>query len=260
MKRFSNRFGFAALLNILLPGAGHIFWRDYLFGIFVLSIALLAAALFFVCLVIALPTVVKIVLLGLPLVFWLFTFADLRRTMHRRALATSRSPNTATAYLLVALIFQAAAPVAPLNFGLRNRPHGFLASGSSLAPLLRDGDPALAAAFPYFVNVFFLERPIWHKLPSPGDLVRFSGDDGQVRIGVVLGREGERVSVVDGSVTGDGSFSFDKVGGRLRLQGNMPLTAVEPGSILVATLNLGAVDRAYQVPIGRLIGKVYRLF
>jgi hypothetical protein len=42
--------------------------------------------------------------------------------------------------------------------------------------------------------------------------------------------------------------------------GEMSLTLVDPGSILVATLENGKVHRVRQVPLGDVIGKVHRLF
>jgi signal peptidase I len=260
MQRFGETFGFAALLNLLLPGAGHVFWRDYLFGVFVFLIALLSATLFFFSLIFPLPPVVKLVLFGLPTLFYLATFLDLRKTLRKRGPRVRRSPRLVLVFLGLGLAAQFLAPLAPGNFALRNLPSIYTVTGNSLAPLLRDGDLAMADASHYYLHVFFVDHPIWRRQPDLGAIVRFADDNGRNRSGIVVGRPGERVEIDDGLLYVNGVSVPDAFDHRLHLSGDIPLTVAQPGSILVATLKTGAVDEVYQVYGDRVAGKVYRLF
>ena len=91
MKRFKDSISFAALLNLLLPGLGHSYWRDYTFGLFIFLILLVAATLFFVSFLVTLPVLVKIILFGLPTLFYIFSFLDLARTLRRHGGVSNRS-------------------------------------------------------------------------------------------------------------------------------------------------------------------------
>ena len=75
---------FAIVLNLLLPGLGHIYWGEFLFGVFVFLIMLISVILFFVSFFLSLSLVPKIILLATPLLFYLFTFVDLVKVVRRR--------------------------------------------------------------------------------------------------------------------------------------------------------------------------------
>lgn len=259
MKRWKDSHGFALLLNLLLPGAGHFYWRDYVFGVFVFLILLMAAALFFVSFLVHIPTAGKAALFALPAIFYLFTFVDLARTVNKKKYQNRRTLTAAILFLIIAALFQVLAPITPLNFTLRNKPGVFRVGDNGLAPILRSGDFARSNPLAYRVNMFFLDQSIWIAVPDRGDIVRFLDRNQQERTGLVLGLSNEEVEIIDGQLRVRGfPQPFSAAG--LSLRGDMPLTLVDSGSILVANFNLGAVDRAIQVPLDQLTGKVSKLF
>ncbi|MCP4685947.1 MAG: hypothetical protein GY867_10965 [bacterium] len=260
MKRLKDSSGFGLLLNLLLPGAGHIYRREYAFGSFVFLILLLAAALFFASFLAPIPVPLGAALFALPVVFYLFTFVDLARTMKRNRDVAGRSSLVAASFLLATVVFQLAAPVTPVNFAARNTPEVYRTGDNRLAPMLRSGDFALTNPLAYRANLFFFDLPVWHELPNRGDLVRFVDRDSSVHTGLVLGLSDEEVEVIEGQLRANGFPVLLKTSGNLRLTGDMPLTLVEPSSILVASFNLGAVDRTRQVSLDNLTGRVSRLF
>lgn len=250
----------ALLLNLGIPGLGHIFVREYLFGVFVFLIMLIASILFFVSFFLSLSFWPKLILLVLPMVFYLFTFVDLHRVAKARIGGLERSKKAILVFLAVALVFQVLAPIAPLNFGLRNAPEVFTLDDNSLSPVYSQGNVLKASSLAYAVNIFFLKRPIFHALPARYDLVRFTDADGVVRNGIVLGLPNERVQMVDGVLVVDDFPVFNEPPGGLVLLGDCPLTYVESYSILVATLHLGTVDTAYMVSLTDVVGRIDKLF
>jgi len=260
MKRFKDSLGFGLLLNLLLPGAGHIFWKEYTFGVFIFLIMLMAAALFFVSYLVYIPIALKTALFVLPAVFYLFTFVDLARSIRKKRDHSRRTPMVAVVFLLVVVIFQVAAPITPVNFLWRNTPEIYRTGDNHLAPMLRSGDIAWTNSLAYQANLFFFDRPVWHELPERGDMVRFIDRDSSTQTGFVLGLSDEEVEVVDGRLLVGGFPRLLDSHGGLRLSGDMPLTLVAPNSILVISLNLGAIDRTRQVPLDNLKGRVSQLF
>lgn len=260
MKRSTDSFSFAALLNLLLPGAGHIFWRDYLFGVFTFLIALLAACLVFFAFLVPLPLSVKIVLFSLPATFYLASFVDLYKTVQKKGRISKRGPRAAGIFLASAFVIQLAAPVAPGFMVLLNHPSISRVASNDLAPDLRRGDRVLCVAAAYRLKIPFLPQPVWYNTPRAGEMVSFTDFDEHPRIGLVIARAGEYAEIVDGDLWINGDVQTDVFPAQLRVSGDMPLTVAEPGSILVATLKLGALDQTYQVGGERLTGKVYRLF
>ncbi|MBU0982583.1 MAG: hypothetical protein KKA42_01845 [candidate division Zixibacteria bacterium] len=260
MKRFKDTFGFAVILNLLLPGLGHVFWRDYLFGVFVFLILLIAVALMFVSFLVSLPLTAKLVLFGLPVLFFAFTFVDLSKTVNRRFHNSRRSRTAAFAFLGSVLAFQLLVPFTPGNFLLRNRPELFRQPDHHLSPLHSKGDLLVTNRMAYTVDLFFAERPLLHDLPRVGEIVRFDDRQSVRRTGLVLGPPGSDVQMIDGQLVIDGSTVSPAVLESLNLNGDMPLTLVEQASILVVTLTLGAVDGVYQVPVDHLVGRVDQLF
>ncbi|MBD3257897.1 hypothetical protein GF377_05645 [candidate division GN15 bacterium] len=264
MKRFKNRIGFALGLNVLCPGLGHVYSRDTLFGVFVFLIALLTSVVFFVSLIIDLPLVVKLILFGLPLLFYIATFFDLHRSIRKRRVREigrlNRSGYTALVFLAVGVIFQLLAPVAPGNYLLRNAPVVFTTSSNDFSPVLSRGELACASALGLRSEIFFLDRPVWHRLPDRGTLVRFANANNQMKIGVVLGHPYDAVEVVDGVLFIDGELQRSTLVNSPLTNGDVPLTTTDAGSILVATLKLGDVDSVLQVSLRDVTGSVAPLF
>ena len=134
---------------------------------------MLGAIVFFLSVLVSLPLAAKIVLLGLPLIFYLLTLVDLGRSVNKKPTRKVRSRPAAAVFLLVGLLFQLAAPIAPANYLLRNRPHVFRVETNALSPWLTRGDHALSSALCYRANVFFVDSPIYLQYPRPGRVVRF---------------------------------------------------------------------------------------
>lgn len=261
MKRFKDRSSFAFLLNLFCPGLGHLYWREYIFGIFIFLVTLLAAALFFFSILISLPTTLKVALFGLPLIFYLFTFVDLGRAVNRKKGISNRSITVAVIFVVVASSYQVLAPIAPINFLLRNRPEIFRMPDNSLSPYLARGDVAAATPLAYKANLFFLERPVWHHSPRRGDIVRATDLSNTFsHTGLVLGLPGEGVEIIDGQLYVNEFPQPPLMPGGRPFAGDMSLTIVDQESILIAELNLGVVNRTYQVPLEGITGQVHRLF
>jgi hypothetical protein len=250
---------FALLLNLLLPGLGHVLWREYLFGVFIFLITLIAAVLFVVTYFIHLASWARLVLLALPGVFYLFTFFDLNKTVRTRQKQFRPHVRTAAVLLLLGLTYQLLAPSAVGNFLWRNSPELFTIDDSRFAPVLSRGDLAVANPLAYRVDIAVLDRPVFHQFPRRFDLVRFN--TGARRLtGLVVGQPAEAVEISAGVVVANGAPVFARGNARLLLQGEWPLTSSDDYSILVATLNLGIIDSVHQVPLPMVAGKVSRLF
>ena len=67
--KFAGYLWYGLLLHVLFPGLGHIYFREILFGIFVLLVWFIASVLFYVSYLVQLPILAKTVLLWLPMVF-----------------------------------------------------------------------------------------------------------------------------------------------------------------------------------------------
>jgi len=106
MKRWQDRYSFAALLNLLLPGLGHCFWREYLFGVFIFLIMLITVLLFYVSMIISLPYGFKLVLFILPAIFYLFTFFDLKNVVNKKRKKPSSNQKYGIAILFLQLLFK----------------------------------------------------------------------------------------------------------------------------------------------------------
>ncbi|MEW6049544.1 MAG: hypothetical protein AB1644_00535 [Candidatus Zixiibacteriota bacterium] len=254
-----KRISVAWLLNLLLPGLGHALWREWLFGLFIFLIMLIAVVLFVVTLLVPLSAVVKVLLLGLPLVFYLFSFVDLARTVRMRRSNVMISSRRMLICLAVGIAYQFLSPSAPLNIGLNNLPELYRQSDSRLTPLFHRGDLLEASHMSYFVKLMFFERPIMHSLPQRYDIVRFEAPDKVRHAGVVLGRSGESIEMAEGVLVVNGLPDLTNGPEGISLTGDCPLTVVRDYSILVATMNSGAVDKLYQVPFSDIVGKVSRL-
>ncbi len=241
-----------------MPGLGHAFIGEFLFGLFVFLVMLIAVALLVVSYMVTLPKLAVWALLGLPLLFYLFSFVDLAKATKSRQSKTVRTRRGLLIFLAVGVAYQALAPSAPANFAFRNIPDVFTQQDNKLSPLYRKGDLLKASRLAYFLNVIVVARPILHALPERYDLVRFR-KEGKTDIGLVVGLPGEQVEIANGALTVNGTPELSGMNS-ITLSGNWPETSADSYSLLVATLNLGTVEHVYQISFGELVGKVSTLF
>ncbi len=260
MKQFKGSFGFAHLLNLLVPGLGHAFWGEYLFAAFVFLIMLVAATLFFFCFLISLPIGLKAFLFGLPALFYLFTFVDLHRAIGKRLGKVKRSVRGAWLVLVVGTACQLVLPITPVNFLLRNIPDFTSVDDASLKPLMATGEIGYVNTLAYEANLFFFDETFTHSLPERWDLVQYRDPEAGATIGLVVGISNEELAFVNDTLFVDGYPLDDADQAAPVAGGEMSLTLVDPGSILVATLENGRVRQVRQVPIRDVIGKVHGLF
>jgi hypothetical protein len=251
-------FAFAVILNLLCPGLGHAFWKDYSFGVFVFLVMLLSAVLGLVSFLLALSVWAKLALFGLPFVFFVFTFADLRRAIRTRK-TTSRTSRTTAAFLIGAIVWQCLSPLAPVNFAVRNSPELFRLQDNSLSPRFHKGDLLWSNALAYRVAIFFVSRPVLYALPQHGEIVRFVDSAGHRGVGVAIGLPDEQVELSEGILMVNGMPEDVTAMFGTPVSGKVPLTEVERTSILVATIRLGSINQVYQVPVTDILGKVRRL-
>ena len=261
-RAFTSTIAFGFLLHLFFPGLGHVYWREYVFGLFVFLITLIGAGLFFFSFVISIPFWVKCVLLGLPILFCLFSFFDLARSIRARQAGAARSGTVAGVFAGVALLFQIFAPISPVNFFYRNPPEIYVASDNSLAPVFRKGDVLLANRLAYVVDIALLRSfaggPMVHSLPDRCQIVRFQDSLGNHRSGLVIGLPGEMIEVRSGALLADGV----PVGNcpPLLKTGDLSLTVVSERHILLARCTWGSVEQVWKVSPFDITGKVSRLF
>ena len=256
MNRYS--FTFAALLNLLAPGLGHAFWKEYSFGVFIFLVMVLSAILMLVSFLLPLSPLAKLALFGLPMLFYLFTFVDLKRVV-RTQTSVRRTTRVTMAFLVGCMAWQCLSPLAAVNFVGRNAPEVFRQADNSLSPRFRQGDLLWSNSLAYRASIFFLTRPQLYALPEHGELVRFVDSTGQRRVGIAIGLPGEQIEVADGILMAN-SLPFDltaSLGGPV--SGRVELTTVGGVSILVATVRLGSIDKLHQVPVTDIRGKVRKL-
>ncbi len=258
--RFPDSFIAAWLLNILLPGLGHVFWKEFSFGLFIYLITLLAGVLYVALLFVPMPYFAEMLILWLPLVFYLFTFIDLARTVKRKRKTFSRTMRRIFLFLLIGVVYQIISPAAVLNIAWRNRPEIYTMQNNRLNPRFATGDVLKTDRLEYMIDIAFVGKPILHHMPERFEMVRFVDDQGTRRTGFVLGLPYESVMVADGLVVvNDLPDPHDGPLG-VSLRGDWPLTVAGQYSILVATANLGSVDQVYEIGLDQLIGKVDKLF
>jgi signal peptidase I len=260
IERFKERIGFGLLLNLILPGAGHVYWREYLFGTFVFLVMTIAAVLLFFSFLVELPVGIRMMLFGLPTVFYVFSYVDLWRSIRRSGRKEARSVPGAWAFFLIAMAVCLVLPLSPVNLVLRNLPEIVRVEAGQLRPVLNDGDVCLVNRAAYRVNLFFLDEPYPRRAPVRWDLVRFRDGSRSPQTGLVLGNSGEEVVFFNDSLFVDGYPVPGPKTFSLGSGGQVPLTHVEPNGILVATLKRGAIEGASQISPRDVIGKVHRLF
>lgn len=257
--RFRHSQFLGGLSNLLLPGLGHYLWGDKLFGVFVFLIMILAAILAATSLLLPLPALAVWILLGLPIVFYVFSFADLARLIKRKRGKHEISSNAARVALGVGLLYQLLAPTAVVNFGIRNAPEFFVVGTDNLSPLLPPRQLVTATSISYYVNIPFIKRPIYHALPERCDVVQYRIESGRKRVGVVIGLPGETVSVDSGFIVVNGSPIGEPLPKGLDA-GSLPLTTVGDYSILVGDFDYGKIVSANQVSLMDVTGKVRRFY
>lgn len=248
------------LLHLLLPGLGHVLVREYAFGLFVFLVTLLAVVLFFVSFLAPIPTLAEFILLGLPVVFYLFTFFDLARSMRKRHFVQGWS-RRAWVLVVIGVAYQVLSPTGGVNFVIRNHPDLFILADTRFAPKYGEGEVMVTNPLAYKVNLAFVDRPFLTEMPARYDLVRVTDSHGRSRSGLVLGLPGENVQVIDGVVIVNGvpdPEQLQPLGSVLR--GESPLTFVDEFSILLANIRLGAVVDVTVVPLANVDGEVSALF
>ena len=260
LRRFANSKFSGLILHLLLPGAGHVHFREYVFGIFVMLVWLIAAALFYLSFVIELNQWAKLILFGLPLVFYFFTFFDLLQSLKKKKDFKPRGPVFSAIIYAVAFVYQILAPAAPLNFLMANGPIAFVLNNHRLSPLHSDGTLMKVSRLAYQIDIVGFDKPIFHHVPERYDLVRYVSDNGLKDNAVVLGLPQEEIEIIEGTVIINGIPDFKGWIGGLTFNGNWPAEEAGSQELIVATLNLGAIDKIIQVPFTKLIGKVEPVF
>ncbi len=248
------------ILNLIMPGLGHFFWKEYIFGLFVFLIVLIGVILFFVSFFIELSTGLIVGLLALPVIFYFFTFVDLLKTIKEKSKTTHRTRNTAFIFIVVGLVFQVFAPITPTNFIIRNFPDYFIVEQNNLSPLYHQGDILKADRLAYIVDIFFLEKPLLTDLPSRYEIIRFHNANNVKKVGLVIGLPKEEIEMVNGILLVDGNPDLNLPPGNLSFIGDLEWTRVDDYSIFVATLKLGTIDNVYEIDFSDIIGKVEKVF
>lgn len=248
-----NSLWFAYLLNIVTPGLGHAYYREILFGIFIFLIMLTASALFFLSFFVPLPVMAKLALFGLPSIFFIFSFVDLRRSVRTRREKNPPTARRAMFFLALGCLYLFAAPSSPGNFLLRNAPD-FFTTDNSIVPLQKAGHLAFANRLSYTANIFFVDQPVVHNLPERFDIVRFH-DQSAERTGVIVAFPGEALEIAEGTMYIDGVPLMGSNPVLSKLAGDWPLTSTPGRSMLVATLHLGQVSQVYTVLWIDIVGK-----
>ncbi len=243
-----------------MPGLGHILWKEYIFGVFVFLIVLIGVILFFVSFFMDLSVLAISAMLTLPLIFYVFTFLDLLKTIKQKSQAVQRSSRTVLIFLSIGILFQIAAPITPLNFMIRNFPEYFVVEHNNLSPLFQQGTILKADRLAYIVDIFFLEKPLLKDLPRRYDPIRFVGEHNVHQVGLVLALPTEEFEMSQGVVVINGNPDINLPPGNLMFMGDIELTRINDYSILVGTLKLGTLDKIYEIPFKDIIGKVEKVF
>ena len=197
--------------------------------------------------------------MGLPLIFYLFTFFDLFRIIRKRRGQVKKTLKAVTVFILIGLSYQVFAPNAAGNFILKNFPEIFTMSDNRLSPLYVRGDYLKASRLAYSIDIVGLDERLMHTMPERYDFIRFT-DSGTYHTGIVVGLRGEDIQIDDGIVLSYDYAIFDEVPPGLHISGDWPLTSADSYSILVATLQFGSIVQVKKVSLYQVVGKVERLF
>ncbi len=237
-----------------------MFWKEYAFGLFVFIVMFLASVLYLLSFVVTIPGLVITVLLGLPMVFYIFSFLDLKRAMQKKRGKLKPTQRAVTIVLIVGFLYQILAPSAPINFFIRNYPEPFVMEDNRLSPFLRKGDLLRASRLAYRVDFIPLGRPLMYNLPTYFEIVRFKDTLDVKRVGMVVGLPGDYIEVADGELVVNGLQKYKSTAVSDQLGGYWELTEVGEYSILIAITSLGRVEKMYQTKLSDLIGKVGPLY
>jgi len=262
LTRFGYSTVFSCFLHLLCPGLGYFLWKDYLFGLFVFLIGVIATGLAVLTLFVSLPLIAKTLLFGLPILFYLVSFIDLVRSIHKKRGSVSPSVRLPLLFLLVGLGFQLLVPLAPASFLIRNHPDVFRSAGNDFSPLFHRGELMTASRLAYTADLglepFGLIGRVLHSLPERCDILRYFDRNGKKQVGLVIGLPGESVGLVDGILSVNG-WPVDYCS-EVRIGGDWPLTTVDERSIMVARLQLGSIKEVAEVQPSDIIGKVSPIF
>ena len=233
-----------------------MFVREYLFGLFVLLVMLLASVLAVAVFFIDLSRWGTVLLLAVPIIFYIFTFADLKKHV---AQTKNRNLSSALGYLFIGIgiAYQLFAPSSPLNVVWRNHPTLVIANESYAPPTIRKDDWLFVNRAAYILEIAYLSQPLIHDVPDRYEIVYFEGESRRREIGLVLGFPREQIEISDSLLLVDGAPDFDLPPRGVALTGEWPLTFVDDGSMLIATLHFGRIDRLEMVPVTRLIGRIF---
>jgi hypothetical protein len=260
ISNYANSKWFAFLLNLMLPGAGHFFYREYIFGVFIWLIWLIAAGLFYLSFLIELNFLAKVLLFSLPLVFYFFTFFDLASSIKRKKTHKLRNFSFSVSIFAVSFVYQVFAPTAPLNFMIANGPVPFVLNDNRLAPIHSKGTLMKASRLAYKADIIGFSKPIFHHFPERYDIVRYQSENGSLKNAVAIGLPQEVIEIVEGTVIINGLPDFEGWIGGVSFTGNYPPETVTENSLLVATLKLGSIDELFQIHLQNVVGKVEPVF
>ena len=250
---------FSFLLNLLIPGLGHLYLREYAFALFIYLVTFMAVGLFYVLFFFPVPTLVTWVLLGTPFLFYLITFVDLSKTNKKK-----KHPGRSRRFLVIAIVigiaYQLFSPTGLVQFAWLNAPSVQAISDSRLAPQFSDGDLVKISPLAYRIESIYLSKPMYHSLPGRYEVVSYCNEFDECSMDLIIGLPGEGIEIIDGIVVIDGFPDWDAKPLGQSLSGNWSLTSVNEYSILVAKLRLGAIDQLWQVPLINVKGKVSHIF
>jgi Ca2+/Na+ antiporter len=245
----------AYLLQLLLPGLGHIIAREYLFGLFVLLVMLLASVLAVAVFFVEISRWGAVLLMAVPVLFYIFTFADLKKHVSK---TDNYKISKLKGYLFlgIGIGYQLFAPSSPLNVLWHNHPTLVVADESYAPPTIRKDDWLLVNRAEYILELAYLSQPLIHKVPERYEFVYFASNRERREIGLVLGFAREQIEISDSLLMVDGIPDFDIPPRGVALTGEWPLTFVDDGSMLIATLHFGRIDRLEMVSATHLIGRI----
>lgn len=197
---------------------------------------------------------------SLPILFYIFSFLDLFRTMQKQNSAGVVPRGRLLVFVLAGLTYQILAPVAPGNFLIRNFPIIYQQSGNSMRPLFENGDWLKASRLDYTINLAFMNQTILHTLPDRYDIVCVDDGSGAYRSALLIGLPREEIEIIDGMLLVNGLPGQNPGMTGVSLSPDQPLTVVDQYSIIVATLRMGNIHKLYQVPLENLVGKADHLW
>jgi len=258
--KFFYKKSFAYLLNLLLPGLGHLFWRELTFGLFVFIVTAIAYVLFFISFVVSLGFWIKIAMLSLPFIFYGFTFLDLSNTINKKRAGFQRSKNYWVYLVLIGIAYQLLSPIAPINFGIMNFPSISKLESNSMAPIFSADDIVKSNRLAYWVNIMIMDAPILHSFPERYDLISYKDENQGEKIGFIIGLPGEELIISEGVLVVDGGPELNPLPVKYNSNLENEYWLVGNSSLMIATLSFGQMSRFEEIEFENCIGKVSKLF